>query len=122
MGHQASEIANGLALAHGWPIPDAWSLKEVERFYCHTGVTIDGPVEMRSSWKYNDLKPRIYYAQGPTVYSVSKYDGLILEARMVRKGDDDWLLDLLISGEFRPVYGLTILYNLPYWAAGMMLS
>lgn len=46
-------------------IEGPWSLMEVERFYHETGIRGKGPVEMRSSWKYNDLKPRAYYAIGP---------------------------------------------------------
>lgn len=37
---------------------------------------------MRSAWKYNDLKPRVYYAQGPTCYKSSKYVQPIFNAIM----------------------------------------
>lgn len=49
------------------------SLEDCERFYHRTGVHARGHTEMRSAWKYNDLKPRVYYAQGPDCYAVSKY-------------------------------------------------
>lgn len=34
---------------------------------------MEGPTELRSSWKYNDLKPRVYYAQGPDAYFGSRF-------------------------------------------------
>jgi flavodoxin len=37
------------------------------------GIRVRGPVEVRSSWKYSDLKPRIYFAQGGDTFHVSKY-------------------------------------------------
>jgi hypothetical protein len=49
------------------------SVADVERVYHETGVELKGPVEMRKAWKYNDLKPRVYYAQGPDVFHRSKY-------------------------------------------------
>jgi len=49
------------------------SIADVERFYHLWGVELHGVVEMRSSWKYNVLKPRVYYAQGPDCYHASKY-------------------------------------------------
>jgi hypothetical protein len=47
--------------------------RDIEQLYHETGVESAGPVEVRSAWKYNDLKPRIYYARGGTVYHASKY-------------------------------------------------
>jgi hypothetical protein len=32
-----------------------------------------GPTEVRYAWKYNDLKPRVYYAMGATAYYSSRY-------------------------------------------------
>lgn len=49
------------------------SVKDLERIYSRTGVLSVGVTELRWAWKYNDLKPRIYYARGPTVYHASKY-------------------------------------------------
>jgi hypothetical protein len=49
------------------------TLADVERVYHETGAVLRGPVEVRWAWKYNDLKPRVYYAQGPTCYHPSKY-------------------------------------------------
>jgi hypothetical protein len=49
------------------------TLVEVERILHETGIELQGPVEMRLAWKYNDLKPRVYYALGPTAHSASKF-------------------------------------------------
>jgi hypothetical protein len=36
-------------------------------------VVVDGPTECRWAWKYNDLKPRVYYARGPDHYYPSRH-------------------------------------------------
>jgi hypothetical protein len=36
-------------------------------------VEIEGPTEMRMAFKYNDLRPRCYFAQGPSQYYSSRY-------------------------------------------------
>jgi len=46
---------------------------ELERYYARTGVKTSGPCEVRSTWRFNELKPRFYYAQGATSYHASKY-------------------------------------------------
>jgi len=46
---------------------------DLERLYADTGIQVDGPCEVRSAFRYNDLKPRIYYAQGGTAYFKSRY-------------------------------------------------
>jgi len=33
----------------------------------------EGPCEVRYAWKFNDLKPRVYYAQGATAYYPARY-------------------------------------------------
>lgn len=47
--------------------------QDLERLYMETGIEIGGPVEVRSAWKYNDLKPRVYYARGGSTYFASRY-------------------------------------------------
>lgn len=37
------------------------------------GIRVSGPVEMRTSWKYSQLKPRVYFAQGGDTFHTSKY-------------------------------------------------
>lgn len=46
---------------------------DLEKFYAQTGREIGGPCELRQSWKYNDLTPRTYFAQGGKAYHASKY-------------------------------------------------
>jgi len=45
----------------------------LERLYAWTGVVVKGPTECRWSWKFVDLKPRVYYARGPDQYYASRY-------------------------------------------------
>jgi hypothetical protein len=47
-----------------------WDLEEL---YSTTGVETSGPCEIRWAWKYNDLKPRVYYAQGGSAYFAARY-------------------------------------------------
>lgn len=49
------------------------SSADLEKWYAMTGEEIQGPCEIRQAWKYNDLTPRTYFAQGGTAYSASKY-------------------------------------------------
>lgn len=51
----------------------AESTSDLEKIYCRRGVMVSGTTEVRSAWKYNDLKPRVYYARGPSVYYASRY-------------------------------------------------
>jgi hypothetical protein len=46
---------------------------DLERYYCYTGGEIEGPCEVRWAYKYTDLKPRIYYANGGSGYFASRY-------------------------------------------------
>jgi len=45
----------------------------LERLHFYEGIIVDGPVEVRTAWKYNDLKPRVYFAQGGSTFQSSKY-------------------------------------------------
>lgn len=49
------------------------SVTDLEHHYMTTGVEIQGPCEMRMAFRYNDLRPRLYYAVGGTCYFASKY-------------------------------------------------
>jgi hypothetical protein len=49
------------------------STRDWERHYHYTGREVDGPVEMRQAWFFNDLKPRTYFANGGTTYRWSRY-------------------------------------------------
>lgn len=54
-------------------VHDSETVAGVERLYAKFGIQAEGDTEMRCSWKYNTLKPRTYFAQGPTVYHKAKY-------------------------------------------------
>lgn len=46
---------------------------QVYRLYEETGIDCEGPVELRTSWTYNQIKPRVYYARGGSVLRPSLY-------------------------------------------------
>jgi hypothetical protein len=46
---------------------------DLERIYYIYGEKVQGPCEMRSSWRYNELKPRVYYCQGGKAYWSSRH-------------------------------------------------
>jgi len=46
---------------------------DLEKLYHKTGIQIQGSNEMRSAWKFGDLKPRYYYCMGGTEYWASRY-------------------------------------------------
>jgi hypothetical protein len=76
IGVEAQEISSRMVHHSHHPecsVDFVESVADVERVYHETGVETKGPVEMRRAWKYNDLKPRVYYAQGPDVFHRSKY-------------------------------------------------
>lgn len=49
------------------------STASLERLYASSGLEVPGPCELRQAWKYNDLTPRTYFAQGGTTFHASKY-------------------------------------------------
>jgi len=46
---------------------------DLEIHYARTGVKIGGVAEVRTAWKFNDLKPRAYYCQGGDSYWPARY-------------------------------------------------
>jgi hypothetical protein len=46
---------------------------DLEMLYFDTGIQVEGPCELRSSFKFNDTKPRVYYAQGGSGYFRSRF-------------------------------------------------
>lgn len=46
---------------------------DLEMLYFQEGIKIGGPCELRSSFKFNDTKPRVYYAQGGEAYFQSRF-------------------------------------------------
>jgi hypothetical protein len=53
---------------------------DLERWYMETGKTIRGPCEVRQAWKFNDLTPRTYFAQGGDTYYASRYIRVVMNA------------------------------------------
>jgi len=45
----------------------------VQKLMFWKGIDVPGPVEVRTAWKYNDLKPRVYFAQGGDTFPSSRY-------------------------------------------------
>jgi len=45
----------------------------LEIMYSRTGIQIAGDTEMRSAFKYADIRPRCYYARGPEAYYSSRF-------------------------------------------------
>lgn len=79
LGEMSVGIARGFSQFHRpsepsitYPIFPEY-VYDLERLYHHTGTIFEGPVELRMAWKYNDVKPRVYYAQGPSVYFRTRY-------------------------------------------------
>jgi len=50
---------------------DGICANDLLRIYHKTGIRVGGETELRSAWKFNDLKPRIYYARGGRDYFAS---------------------------------------------------
>jgi len=50
-----------------------YSTRNLEQSYKDDGIFVEGPCEARVAWKFNDLKPRVYYAIGSTSYFGSRY-------------------------------------------------
>jgi len=46
---------------------------DLELLYSQTGERISGPCELRRAWKFTELKPRHYYAQGGDAYFTARY-------------------------------------------------
>lgn len=53
--------------------PSRVTTKDLEVHYGHTGQHLGGVCEMRTAWRFNELKPRFYYAQGGEDYFCSRY-------------------------------------------------
>jgi hypothetical protein len=51
---------------------DPESTLDLELIYHISGFRVAGETEMRWAWKYNNLKPRVYYARGPNQYYSSR--------------------------------------------------
>jgi hypothetical protein len=64
-----NSLLSTVILEHEGP----FTYTDAEILYFRTGIQLGGTTEVRSAWKFNDLKPRVYYAQGFTQFHASKY-------------------------------------------------
>jgi hypothetical protein len=64
---------------------------DLEELYSETGSISTGPCEVRYAWKYNDVKPRVYYAMGADAYEASRNASDIFDSlqRLFRNTDPD---------------------------------
>jgi hypothetical protein len=53
--------------------PEGVTCADLTKLYIETGEWSVGVVEMRSAWKYHDLKPRVYFARGGDTFIASMY-------------------------------------------------
>jgi hypothetical protein len=73
MGKAAVEHMRHVVRVMGLDFEPTGMLMDAEVLYHKYGLMLDGPTELRSAWKYSQIKPRIYYARGPDVYFASRY-------------------------------------------------
>jgi hypothetical protein len=68
------DTANSFFTSHGFE-RDTASLTGAEllKHYHKSGEKVDGPCEMRQAFRFNDLKPRVYFCQGGTAFFTSLY-------------------------------------------------
>jgi hypothetical protein len=52
----------------------------LETHYMKSGIQVEGPCEVRSAWKYSQLKPRIYYVIGASDYFAARYTWRIFDS------------------------------------------
>jgi len=71
----SSYYASGAIFKHDGGNADHGSVTPTDclRLYELTGGYVAGPVEVRSTWKYAQIDPRIYYARGGSVMPSSHY-------------------------------------------------
>lgn len=65
---------HGLCFKHeGDANEDQVTVDDCLRLYQETGGYPEGPVEVRTSWKYAQINPRVYYARGGDVQPAAQY-------------------------------------------------
>ncbi len=65
----------GCTFKHEGPLSESPLVtpRDCLKLYAETGGYVEGPVEMRSAWKYAQIGPRIYFARGGDVLKTSQY-------------------------------------------------
>lgn len=71
MGRRARNCLQQLAEQLHEDLPP--TTHSLELLYHKYGLKVDAPTEVRTAFKFNDLRPRVYYARGPDVYYASRY-------------------------------------------------
>lgn len=79
---------------------------DLEIYNYQEGIRVGGGLEMRRAWKYNDLKPRVYYCTGGDCYWESRYMKPVAVAAMeasaytkVARRTDPTLVSYNINGD-----------------------
>jgi len=83
LGYKSARNTQAIASLYGeggMCIDGNASTKDLETLYHRHGVKVEGETEIRWAWKFNDLKPRVYYARGASVYYPSRYIQVIFNA------------------------------------------
>lgn len=71
LGRTASEELKAFSDLRGYEYaPTTLGLEEL---YHHDGIQLSSNTEVRTAFKFNDLRPRVYYARGPSQYYSSRY-------------------------------------------------
>jgi len=91
----------------GFPerIRGRWNITscDIQQVYHHYGHRVGGLVEVRQAWKFNDLKPRSYFAQGGLTYWKSSHIQPIFSA----------LCDLFPSTNRYTRFNITDFHSIP---------
>jgi hypothetical protein len=45
----------------------------LEQLYHRYGIELDSPTEVKTAFKFHDIRPRVYYSRGPAQYYSSRY-------------------------------------------------
>lgn len=73
IGERARRNAASTFESVQWSVSDPETGVDIEKIYHESGFLCSGETEMRWAWKYNNLNPRVYFAQGPDQSHHSKY-------------------------------------------------
>jgi len=50
-----------------------YTTADLEAYWSETGNQVEGVCEVRYAWKFNDLKPRVYYSIGASAFYAARY-------------------------------------------------
>jgi len=55
------------------PDEEVLTTLDLERIRFRYNILAQGPTQVKSAWKLNELKPRVYYSKGPTAHNASRF-------------------------------------------------